>query len=146
MNCASALFSDGALLSISGTGGRDFPAFTTQVSAPAHLQINTTAVKRGAPLLVSWTGGERTSKMSIDVAVAVINADSTHESYILCSVADTGSYTIPAALTQLLEPSSSVSYLRLDRDHTAHLEPASASVVIGAYVATSGERDVTYLP
>jgi hypothetical protein len=138
------LFADGAALTISGSGGGDFPAFSMQVQGPPLIQVNPGAIQRGAPLQVSWTGSDPGGKMFIHVAT--INADSTSESYILCTVDDTNTYTIPASLTQLLEPSSSASFIELDRNHFVHLEPSSTSVVIQANIATAVVRDVTYTP
>jgi hypothetical protein len=136
------LFADGAPLSISGSGGLDFPAFSMQVTAPPLIQINTGSIQRGAPLELSWTGSDPHGKMSIYVATVGTSSDS----YILCLVDDTNTYTIPASLTALLEPSASTSFIRLDRNHFVHQEPASPSVVIQANIATSVTRTVTYTP
>jgi hypothetical protein len=139
------LFADGATLAISGSGGRDFPAFSMQVSGPPLIQVNTGSIQRGAPLLVSWTGSDPGGRMSIYVLTA--NADNSSVSYILCDVDDTNAYTIPASLTQQLEPSSGQgNFIRLDRDHMVHQEPASQSVVIQADIATTVTRIVSYTP
>jgi hypothetical protein len=136
------LFADGAPLSISGSGGLDFPAFSMQVTAPPLIQVTTGSIQRGAPLEVRWTGSDPGEKMSI----SVVTFNATSSSSIDCFVDDTNSYTIPASLTALLEPSASSSYIRLDRNHFVHQEPASKSVVIQADIATSVDRNVTYTP
>lgn len=142
---ALQLFADGAVLTISGSGGRDFPAFSMQVPVPPLIQVNPGTIQRGAPLSISWTGSDPGGKMSIYVLTS--NAGNTSTSYILCDVDDTNAYTIPASLTQLLEPSSGQgSFIRLDRDHLVHQEPASQPVVIQADIATTVTRIVSYTP
>lgn len=136
------LFADGAPLSISGSGGLDFPAFSMQVKAPPLIQITTGAIQRGAPLEVGWTGSAPGGKISI--IVAAFNA--TISTTIQCLVDDTNSYTIPVSLTGLLEPTASTSFIRLDRNNLVHQEPASRSVVIQADIATAVSRIVTFTP
>jgi hypothetical protein len=140
---ATQLFTDGAQLTISGSGGLDFPAFSMHVAAPPAIEINNDSIRRAAPLQLSWTGSDPGAQVSI--GVTTVNSPNS-ESYIQCLVDDTSTYTIPASLTALLEPAASSSFIQITRNHVVHQEPASPSVVIQADISTSVLRFITYTP
>jgi hypothetical protein len=125
-------FSGGENLTIEATGGDDFPAFTVTVTAPEPLVLTADAVAKGEPLPITWTG---TSDGTI--ALTVTTARDAESTYVTCKVKDTGSFTVPASVTDHLFDDPTATFVHGERVVTRMARPSKKMVNMGVRLTTS---------
>jgi hypothetical protein len=131
-------FAGGETLSVSTTGGSDFPAASTSLTAPIVPEL--TALPKlvvGAPLSLSWSGARAGG--TVDVTLSTSNA--TSFAYASCRVDNTGAYTFRAPVTaKLLSGSGSNTFVRIDNFASTRLEPAGSASIVQVYAAATDSR------
>jgi hypothetical protein len=136
------IFTDGASLTISAPGDTAFPAFSLMLTPPEHVDLQVGAVTRGQPLDVKWNAGS-----GDDLFIYLATFDAMNDRYILCTVPDTGSYTLSASLTsQLLAGAPNAAFLRVEREKQRQAAPASPFVIEVVYASSGVTRDIAYQP
>ncbi len=132
------LFSRDERIRIEGTGGPDFPAFEADVIAPHTLVMAPPSEwVAGEEFFTNWLDGA-----AQQMVVVAHSHDPEHDESIdiQCTIPDTGSITIPPALTdQLVGDTADLFFLRQNR---VHLEPPDADVAIELLLTSSVTRSV----
>ena len=93
-------------MSISGPGGADIPAFTTNFNLPAFPTLtspqpdaaNPTTVTRANGLTVTWTGGSSNSYVELDIYNNTDNSGTTGAGAVCIAPTSAGSFTIPPSV------------------------------------------------
>ena len=150
-------FDEGGAVSIATSGG-DLAAFTIQTKGirPLELSGSTIPLESGKPLSLAWTAAGDPKGSVIHVKLDISHHGGT-KGMILCDVADTGSFEIPAALvTKLVAlgvagfPTVVVTRRSTGTAQTAlgvvelDIEsPVERSVAIPGLVSCSGDSDCT---
>jgi hypothetical protein len=136
------VFTDGANLTVSATGDTGFPAFSQMMLPPEHVDLQVGTVVRGQPLQLTWNAGS-----GDDLFIYVATFDAMNDRYILCTVPDTGSYTISSNLTsQLLQGTPTAAFVRVEREKQRGIEPASPFVIENVFLSWGITRDIAYQP
>lgn len=95
---ATSSVSPGQALTLTITGGADFPAITGNVTMPAPFTVPNRTLVRGEPFELTWTpadGGQLVASLAVN--------DGTTSTSVTCRrIADDGSFTIPGELTAVL--------------------------------------------
>ncbi|RAL23961.1 hypothetical protein DL240_07375 [Lujinxingia litoralis] len=124
------LFDQGAELRVMSPGSEGefaFPGFDRTMQTLVADDFEHDALVPGEDLQVRWTPAEGASVVRIDVDAR--GSDGTHRT-IICEVRNTGSYTIPAALTGYLPQERSSEFLMVEQSHTERIEPEDSEVLI----------------
>lgn len=114
MSVQGALFAGGATLALTAQGGDgpdDLGPFREQVTAPAAITGHT------APAMVSRSGGTAVTwdaATSTAIWITMFDAN-TPSPTVICTVRDTGTYTIPASAFELLPATTQQVVLELAR-------------------------------
>ena len=96
-------FADGATLTMEATGGADIAAFSASVTAPNALTgYETPRTLARSGVTASWAPESGTAIM---IVVGATNPRIGQSVLVVCRLADTGSYTIPASTFALIPPS-----------------------------------------
>lgn len=91
-----SVYAPGDVLTVTITGGPDFPAFSAQATAPEELNVTLGPVKASEPYVVSWSPGAPPTLVTLSVG--------TGDAVIYCSPVAPDSLEIPVSLLSLLDP------------------------------------------
>jgi hypothetical protein len=150
-DCATAapkalLFTQGGPAAFDGDGTGHFPAFHLELMPPAEIELASGPLVRGQPFPLTWKASAATPTIGLYVVTIPKQGITTTPPWIQCEVLDTGSYTIPATLTALLDPESTFANVLGSSSTRTALAPASAQVVILAGVTRIDQLLVDYTP
>ncbi|MFN0246474.1 MAG: hypothetical protein ACKV2T_06175 [Kofleriaceae bacterium] len=104
-------------LTLTITGGTDFPAITGNVTMPPAFSVPNRTLVRGEPFELSWTPGDGSQL----IAGLAVNDGTTLTSVNCRQIQDDGSFAIPGELTALLGAGTvtlQTSRWARDRDET----------------------------
>ena len=93
-------FALGAEVKVSASGSAFVPAFTLRGEGIAALDVpdDAISVEAGTPLALRWNTPEVETSAHVEIKVQFNLHGSTTAAYIACDVADSGSFSVPAAL------------------------------------------------
>lgn len=93
-------FVDGTTITVEGKGGADVPAFTASVTAPAPLTGYTppSSLSRSG-YTATWTP---VSGAEMLIIIGAVSSRAREGVIVLCRVADTGTFTVPASTLALI--------------------------------------------
>ena len=128
------LFDAGQAIHFAGTGGFDYPAFETDVTAPSSIIGAPGLLTIGADLTMAWNAGWSNHVELLITAEDAVGGDDTA---ITCRVPDTGGFVIPASMTGWLPAVHSGVTAVFSRTSAAHLEYAGGGFVIDAVLQSS---------
>ncbi|MCA9620740.1 MAG: hypothetical protein KC731_17070 [Myxococcales bacterium] len=117
-------------------GGAGFPAAMQTMTAPADLTITgPTLVTPGQDTTITWSGSQG-GQLSLSLSDSQSDGTSTT---IFCFIADTGSYTVPAAATSHLSSAPSFRSIGASRWVDALVQPPEP-VLLHFRLVTSASR------
>jgi len=141
----TSFFNAGDMVSVSGAGGADLPAFTMQtVIAPSGITVTSPVcasgacadVDRAADAMVTWTGG---GAGRVSVAYLTTTDDGTKA--VTCNFdASAGSGTVPVAALMTLDQASAPGFFGLES-----ITPIdSKTIMVGTLPVLFGVQQTSY--
>jgi hypothetical protein len=139
------LFAQSGAIAVDGDGSGHFPLFHVEVTPPLPLDLTSTPLVRGQPLTLTWQASSTTG-IAINIYTLPQQSSAGTAPWIRCDAPDTGSLTISAALTSLLDPGGTYANILGSRSVSVVQEPASSPIIIYASMARSNQLLVDYTP
>lgn len=123
------VFRGGETQSLATTGSHQFPAWRSSLQMPLPLVLNPSPrFVPGRGFDVSWKNVDPGSTIIIILATA----DASGSAGATCEVPDSGSWTVPSAVTALLHPSTpeKLAQMLVSRKRSITNEPADVNVIL----------------
>ena len=128
------LFEAGQAIHFAGTGGFDFPAFETDVTAPSSITGVPGLFTIGADLTMAWNAGWSNY---VELLLTAEDTGSGNSTAITCRVPDNGGFVIPGSMTGWLPASNDGVVAVFSRTSASHLEYAGGGFVIDAVLQSA---------
>ncbi len=138
-------FAQSGAVTVDGDGTGHFPAFHVEVTPPLPLDLTSTPLVRGQPLTLTWQASSSTG-LAINIYTIPLESSAGTAPWIRCDAPDTGSLTISAALTSLLDPGGTDANIFGSRSVRVVQAPASSPVMIYASLMRKNQLLLDYTP
>lgn len=139
------LLAQSGAVSFDGDGAGHFPAFHLEVTPPLPLGLTSTPLVRGQPLTLTWQAAS-SEGVAINIVTIPPKGSTGTPPWIRCDVPDTGSLTISAALTSLLDPAGTFANILGSRRGRVIQAPESSPILIYAGVNRMNQLLLDYTP
>ncbi len=134
---STGLLAPGSTLTVRGSGGGAFPAFTQTVTLPPRMSAQMSAVRRGDPVTFTWTAA---SASRVSVILTAIGPNNSWTN-VFCNTTDDGTLSIGPDLTQHLPSTVMTSYASVSRYAMVHVEPEGSMTAIDLYTYADQRLD-----
>ena len=139
------LFAQSGTIALDGDGAGHFPLFHVEVTPPLPLGLTSTPLVRGQPLTLTWQAASSTG-IAINIVTLPQKSSAGTAPWIRCDAPDTGSLTISAAITSLLDPGGTYANILGSRSVRVVQEPESSPSIIYASMMRTNQLLLDYTP